>query len=445
MSFFILPAATGTIKIRANYYKRYNMIKHLSFIICLLLTLGTALAHPMPSTVVTLSVEEKNISGEARIPLPELGSAVGDDRVTNLKDPFFITYFQQHIQAVTAGKAWTTHLEGIGLSSENDPEHGNIQMAVVQFTLTPTTQQYLHHFTFYYDAVIHQVVTHSALIYIQQDWANGLHSGEKPLQAGIIAVDVPTGKLAPLQVNLEEGSWWKGFKSMFLLGMQHIKEGTDHLLFLLVLLLPCMLLIQGNYWGKFGGVKYSIRRLLQIVTAFTIGHSVTLLISAVGWMRLPSQPVEILIAVSIFVSAIHAIYPLFPGKEMYVAAGFGLIHGLAFAAILTNMKLNASALAVSIVGFNLGIEAMQLFIVLLTVPWLMLLSTTAFYKWIRIAGGVIAAVVALAWVAERSVGKPNWITDFVRSATQYAGWYMASLGAIAVAIYFTSKKERMAV
>jgi len=59
-------------------------------------------------------------------------------------------------------------------------------------------------------------------------------------------------------------------------------------------------------------------RLLKITAAFTAGHSITLLVGALGWLRLPVQPVEILIAVSILISAIHAIHPIFPGKEMYV-------------------------------------------------------------------------------------------------------------------------------
>lgn len=70
-------------------------------------------------------------------------------------------------------------------------------------------------------------------------------------QIGVVHVDVPTEKICPLQVNLEEGTWWKGFQGMLTLGMSHIKEGTDHLLFLIVLLLPAMLLANGKTTGVF--------------------------------------------------------------------------------------------------------------------------------------------------------------------------------------------------
>src|SRR4029077_16737293 len=92
-------------------------------------------------------------------------------------------------------------------------------------------------------------------------------------------------------------------------GVHHIAEGTDHLLFLLVLLLPAPLVAAGKNWGGFGGLNRALLQLLKIVSAFPVGHSLTLLVGALGWLRLPSQPVEIIIAISLFVSAVHAIPP----------------------------------------------------------------------------------------------------------------------------------------
>jgi hypothetical protein len=206
------------------------------------------------------------------------------------------------------------------------------------------------------------------------------------------------------------------------------------------LLLPATLLKSGKQWGKYGGLKYSVTRLLKIVTAFTIGHSITLLIGALGWVKLPGQPVEILIAISILVSAVHAIYPVFPGKEMYVAAGFGLIHGLAFAGVLSGMHLSAGTLAVSILGFNTGIELMQLFIIAVIIPWIILLSHTTVYKWVRISGAILAAIAALAWVIERSSGKGNFITGFVERSAQYSLWLIVALAVFSIIVYKSYRK-----
>ncbi|MBE7172630.1 MAG: HupE/UreJ family protein [Williamsia sp.] len=389
----------------------------------------------MPSSVVDLFVLEGMIRGEAKIPLLELSNAVGDQRTANMQDPFFKTYFKDHIRAVSAGLEWSTSIQDINVITDTDPFVGTYQEAVVRFTLVPPDSRYLHTFSFNYDVVMHRVITHSALVYVRQDWNNGIQEEDKAQQIGVIGLDIPTEKIVFLQVDLEPGSWWKGFKGMIAMGMQHIKEGTDHLLFLIVLLLPAMLLAKGRQWGLFGGIRYSITRLLKIVTAFTIGHSVTLLTGASGWLRLPGQPVEIMIAFSILVSAVHAIRPVFPGKEVFIAGGFGLIHGLAFAAVLSNLELSSGKLALSILGFNLGIELMQLFVILLIVPWLLLLSKTPVYRWIRITGALLAAIAALAWIIQRGTGKPNWVTGLVEAAGQYSLWCIAALALVSLAVY----------
>ena len=105
------------------------------------------------------------------------------------------------------------------------------------------------------------------------------------------------------------------FSSLFALGVRHIAEGTDHLLFLLTLLLPAPLLFAGSRWGAPVGVRQSLRRILGIVTAFTIGHSLTLTFAALGAVRIPARPVEVLVAASIFVSAIHALRPIVPRQR----------------------------------------------------------------------------------------------------------------------------------
>ena len=123
----------------------------------------------------------------------------------------------------------------------------------------------------------------------------------------------------------------------------------------------------------------SLVQILRIVTAFTLGHSLTLVLSAFGLLRLPSRPVEVLIAVSILVSAIHAIRPIFPRREAAIAAFFGLIHGLAFASALSDLGFGQWYRFVSILSFNLGIEAMQHAVVVATLPSLLLLSRTSAY------------------------------------------------------------------
>jgi hypothetical protein len=406
---------------------------------------GKLMAHPMPGSTVALSVWQTSISGQARIPLIELANAVGEKQAAKISDPFFISYFTNHIQAATGEGKWKTTIEAIEVISSNDPVIGSFQKVVVHFTITPPDIRWLRNFTFNYDAVIHQVVTHSALVYIKQDWKNGIHDESNAEQVGIIGTDIRSGKIFPLQVNLQDGSSWKGFQSMVSLGMQHIKEGTDHILFLLTLILPAMLVSDGNRWKNFGGLRYSLTRLLKIVTAFTAGHSLTLLTGALGWLHLPSQPVEILIGVSILVSAVHAIRPVFPGKEAFVACSFGLIHGLAFATVLSALQLNGSQLLLSVFGFNTGIEMMQIFIIAIIVPWLILLSKTPAYRWFRPLGAAMAGVMAIAWIAQRVTGINNLITDSIGGMSIYAGYTIGILMLFSTVNYIATIARRKSI
>ena len=198
-------------------------------------------------------------------------------------------------------------------------------------------------------------------------------------------------------------AWWSGLQlsSLFRLGMRHIAEGTDHLLFLLVLLLPAPLLAVGARWAAPATVRQSLLHILGIVTAFTIGHSLTLTLAAMNFVHVPGRPVEVLIAVSILVSAVHALRPLFPGKEAWIAAFFGLIHGLAFASTLNRLGLSRWDRVSGILSFNFGIETMQLLSVALVLPSLLVMSRTSAYFAFRIAGAVFACIVSAMWIAER--------------------------------------------
>jgi hypothetical protein len=119
-------------------------------------------------------------------------------------------------------------------------------------------------------------------------------------------------------------------------GVRQIAEGTDHLLFLLMFLLVAPLLVVARRWQPAPPTASTgaLRRTVRVVTAFTVGHSATLIAAAIGGLRVAGPWVEVLIAVSILVTAIHALRPLFPPRgEPFIAGGFGPIHGLAFSTV----------------------------------------------------------------------------------------------------------------
>lgn len=332
------------------------------------------------------------------MPLLELASAIKQDQINNIHDPFFTTYFQQHITALSGDQSWVTRIDSIRVTTDTDPDVGRYQEVLVYFQMTPPASTWLRSFTFNYTAIIHEVVTHKILVFVKQDWKTGLN-GE---QIGIIKMDVRSGLVHPLPIDLAKGSYWSGFQRMVLLGIEHIREGADHLLFLFVLMLPIAVL----------------SRLIKVVTAFTIGHSVALICGTFGWIVLPSQLVEVCIAITILISAIHAIRPLFNGKEMYIALVFGCIHGLAFSSTLADLDLSPTEMALSILGFNIGIEIMQLFVILCTVPCLFLLSRT----YLRYAGGGVGIIASLGWIAERLTNEPNLVSITMEQVCPQGKW-----------------------
>jgi hypothetical protein len=218
-----------------------------------------------------------------------------------------------------------------------------------------------------------------------------------------------------------------GFVSLFRLGMRHIAEGTDHLLFLLALLLPAPLLVIGSRWAGFAGVRQSLLRILKVVTAFTVGHSITLALAALGLLHVPSRPIEVLIAVSILISAAHALRPIFPGCEAGIAAFFGLIHGLAFATTLGQLGLGWRERVASILAFNLGIETMQLIVVAAALPSLVLLSCTRVYPMMRIGGALFAGLASLGWIVERVLNVQSSVDVVVNSVARHAPWIAGAL------------------
>ncbi|WEM95711.1 HupE/UreJ family protein [Telluria mixta] len=96
--------------------------------------------------------------------------------------------------------------------------------------------------------------------------------------------------------------------------------------------------------------------------------------------------------------------PIFPRREGWIAGGFGLVHGLAFASALRDLHLEGTRLAAGILAFNLGVEAVQAMLVLLAAPLLVLLARTDYFARVRQATAVVAAAMALAWIGVRAAG-----------------------------------------
>lgn len=419
----------------------------------LLLVSRISTAHPSPHSLVFLYVSPERVAIELEIPLPELALVLGDsiqhhpETLTDRMKTELENYITHHINAYSVNHhPWKVTIEKMrmdkGMYADSTIPYWEL---IVALSAIPPEGESTRSFTLAYDAVMHQVMNHIAFVTINSDWETGTVHPASDNGAAVIPIawNLSDHSIHPLHIHLQQGSWWIGFSSMVLLGMNHIKEGTDHLLFLITLLLPAPLLYYKKRWTGFGGVRYSLTRLLRIITAFTLGHSLTLLIGALGIFVVPEKPVEVLIAFSVLLSAIHAWRPIFPGKEIYVASGFGCVHGLAFATTLSNLHAGAATMTWSILGFNSGIELMQCLIIASVVPWLILLSRTPAYRWVRVTGALGVSVIASGWMMERITGNNNLLTLLVSDLLPYSMWGISALALLSLACFWYFKKKAL--
>ncbi len=186
-------------------------------------------------------------------------------------------------------------------------------------------------------------------------------------------------------------------------GVWHIWIGFDHILFLLSLLLPAVLFLVRDRWQAVERFNPAFWDVFRIVTSFTVAHSITLSLATLGLIALPSRLVESAIAASVVLASLNNLYPLFQGRRWMVAFCFGLIHGFGFASVLADLGLPRGALALALVGFNLGVELGQLTIVAAFLPTAYLLRHGWFYRrLVFTAGSWLIALVALIWFVERA-------------------------------------------
>lgn len=211
-----------------------------------------------------------------------------------------------------------------------------------------------------------------------------------------------THRLVPENTSVwipERPGAWEAAVTYLTLGVEHILLGIDHLLFVFALLL----LVRG-----FG-------RLVATITAFTLAHSVTLAAATLGFVNVPSAPVEATIALSILLLATELARRRSTSNESrrtltsrfpwFVAFFFGLLHGFGFAGALNDVGLPDQAIPLALLFFNLGVEAGQLAFVaaVLTIGWVLRTASVTLPDWLPRFSAYLIGSTAAFWVFERTV------------------------------------------
>jgi hypothetical protein len=357
-----------------------------------LLLCGPALAHKPSDSYLTIRVEGSAVRGQWDIALRDLEFAIGLDADGNGE----ITWGELKAKR---GAVQAYALSRLSLAVEGKPcaldagellvdEHSDGAYAVLRFEaacggMPPPALEVAYRLFFDLDP------THRGLLRFERAGATqtGVLSPEHP-QLKLLAGEASA--LAQFLAYLREGVW-------------HIWIGFDHILFILSLLLPSVLVLQGRDWRPAGRFRDAFWDVFRVVTSFTVAHSVTLSLAALSVIQLPSRLVESTIALSVVLAALNNLRPVVAERRWAVAFAFGLVHGFGFASVLADLGLPQGTLLLALVGFNVGVEAGQLAIVAAFLPVAYALRGTGFYRRLVFSGGsaTIAAVAAL-WLVERA-------------------------------------------
>lgn len=380
------PNAAAQPPVRRRSLRRL-LVAGVALILAVLVALqAAAVAHSLDSSTIAVRVTDESVEMTISVAIETLDEALGTDYLettgTEALSADVHSYLAEHLVVTGADSTtWSSTYSEI----EREVVEGIDSIRVV--VAFGTGDSDLDRFVIDYDAIIEAIPTHEAVVVLTD--SNGDIS-----TPGIITASNPT-------LTVTDGQASVPVSDMIHYGLEHVLEGADHLLFLSTLLLPAPLVVAAGRWRPGGGPRPTLKRVVHVITAFTIGHSVTLIASALGWVNVPTRPVEVIIAASVGVSALHCLRPLATHGEEAIAVGFGLVHGLAFAGILRDLGLQGTTSLVSLLSFNVGIELAQLLTAAVVFPSLYVLSTTRFYPAFRVVGASLALAAATGWGLDR--------------------------------------------
>lgn len=354
---------------------------------------GSAAAHKPSDSYLTLTVAGERVDGRWDIALRDLDHAIGLDKDQNGK--------------LTWGEVRAKHseIEAFALARLS------LESGGAPCRLSPRRHLIEQHSDEAYTALYFSADCAGAVRTLSVRYGlffdlDPTHRGLFQLRNGgsaVTAIFAPDRRTFSWREN--SSGFIRGFLTYFAEGFRHILIGFDHILFLICLLLPAGLRRVDGQWQRVANWREALWPVIHTVTAFTLAHSVTLGATTLGLVFLPAWLVEPAIAASIIFAASNNIWPVVIRRLWLMAFGFGLIHGFGFAGVLADLDLPREALFVSLLSFNLGIEAGQLAIIAATLPLIGVAGRIKSYsRTMMPVGSACTASIAVVWLVERVSG-----------------------------------------
>ncbi|MDC0601771.1 HupE/UreJ family protein [Aliiglaciecola sp.] len=373
-------------------------------------------AHAMEQSYIFLSISDTSIDGRLEMTIEDLNNAMNlslplDKSVTQAQIQPHIedikAYFDQHI---SMGFRDGIKLDDFFLHSIPASQYIAINFG---FENVETIPEYID---FTYSVLFDKDSNHLGMVIIENDWRAGVFNDE----ANVALIFKPSN--TKKRLDLTDATVMQGYWEMLKLGIHHILEGIDHVLFLIALLLPAVVVRAHREWQPAPQFYPAFIYVVKVVTVFTLAHTITLSAATLGVLSLPSRLVESIIAISIAIAALDILYPVFRGRIWLIVFVFGLFHGFGFASVLAEYNIPDSYLTWSLLSFNLGVEVGQVAIILVVFPILYLLRQFAIYQLLFLkAGASLLILVSLYWFIER-----GFEIDLPAGAVM--NWFLALLG-----------------
>ena len=352
------------------------MIRYLISLLFVFLSF-TAFGHESSLAYLEIGTDGQSFTGRLDVPVADLNSVLAFDTNSDRKLTWaeferrqndLVAYVGEHLQFSTAHQHCETQMQSVGLA-----DRGVRTYTVIEFYGGCSGE--MSGFSVDYRLLHNVDAGHKLLVIADQQMI--VLSDRRP------------------SATLGEPSVPQQMTHFVVEGLFHITGGFDHLAFVGLLILPIVL---GR--AREQVVSKAIWRITKVVTAFTIGHSVTLALTLLQVVRLPSLLVEAVIAASIVVAASLNLLPRMPHIGAALGLVFGLIHGMGFASALDEIVGGFSITA--LVGFNIGIELGQLAFVCAVLPVLILVRRSRFPEQVALTlPSVALGALGAFWLVER--------------------------------------------
>lgn len=376
---------------------RRTLVFLLSFMSLFVATI--AHAHKASDSYLTLAVDGSKVTGQWDIALRDLDLVLELDRNADSvidwgevrkRHAEIAAYATQNLDLKTGDETCPVTVGEQLIDSHSDGAYAVLK-------LTASCPHSIERLTINYRLLFEADAQHRGLLKLEM--AARDRSGEPRVISAVFPADHGTQTF-----SLTEGSTLAQLGTYIADGVKHIAIGFDHILFLIALLLPAVFVREGRRWVPVADARTAWWSVLKLVTAFTLAHSITLSLASLDVVRLPSRWVESLIAASVLATALDNIWPFLPRRRWLVAFVFGLIHGFGFASVLADLNLPSSSLALSLLGFNIGVEIGQLILVAIVIPLAFVSRGSASYPRFALqSGSIVIAAVSLGWLLERSL------------------------------------------